>query len=69
VDEIPGGAVATTVHHGAYDAVGSAYEAVDGWIRDHSLVVDGPPREVYLTDPQETPDPADLVTEIEFPVR
>ena len=69
VDEIPGGAVASTVHHGRYDAVGSAYEAVDGWIHDHSLVMDGPPREIYLTDPQETPDQADLVTEIEFPVR
>ena len=58
VDEIPGGAVASTVHHGPYDAVGAAYDAVDG-----------SPREVYLTDPQDTPDPADLVTEIEFPVR
>src|SRR4029077_20502893 len=56
VNEIPGGAVASTIHHGPCDALGSAYEAVDGWIRDNSLVVDGPPRQIYLTDPQETPD-------------
>jgi effector-binding domain-containing protein len=69
VNEIPGAAVASTIHHGPYSEVGPAYEALNGWIRDHYLVIDGPPREVYLADPEETPDPADLATEIEFPVR
>lgn len=69
VAEIRGAAVASTVHRGPYDQVAPAYDALDGWIREHALVVDGPPREIFLTDPEETPDPADNVTEIEIPVR
>ena len=69
VTEIRGAAMATTVHRGPYDGVGPAYDALDGWIREHALVVDGPPREIFLTDPEATPDPADNVTEIEIPVR
>jgi len=28
----------------------------------------GAPREVYLTSPEDTPDPADYLTEIQFPI-
>lgn len=69
VTEIPGAAVAATIHHGSYEGIGSAYEALHAWIAEQRLQVDGPPREVYLTDPDATPDPEDLVTEIEIPVR
>ncbi len=69
IEELRGCAMASTMHRGPYDAVGAAYEALREWIRDNAMVVDGPPREIYLTDPGETPDPADLVTEIEFPIR
>jgi len=69
VAEIPGAAVAATVHHGPYEAVGPAYEALNAWIEEQRLVIDGPPREIFLTDPDSTPDPADFVTEIEIPVR
>jgi effector-binding domain-containing protein len=68
VEELSGCAVAFTTHRGPYEGVGDAYEALAAWIGDNAMVVDGPPREIYLTDPNETPDPADLVTEIEFPV-
>jgi effector-binding domain-containing protein len=69
IEELKGCAMASTMHRGPYGAVGAAYEALSEWIRDNAMVVDGPPREIYLTDPRETPDPADLVTEIEFPIR
>jgi effector-binding domain-containing protein len=69
VTQIRGGAVASTIHRGPYAEVGPAYRALDEWMRANALVPDGPPREIYLTDPAETSDPADLVTEIEFPVR
>jgi effector-binding domain-containing protein len=69
VTEMPGAAMAATVHHGTYQDVGPAYEALYGWIEEQRLVVDGPPREVFLNDPRSTPDPADLITEIEVPVR
>lgn len=64
----PDAMMACAVHRGPYDEVGPAYHTVQGWIQEHGHEVVGPPREVYLTDPLSTPDPADLVTEVQFPV-
>ena len=66
---VEGGSVASTVHRGSYDKVGAAYQTLTTWIQEHGHEVAGPSREVYLTDPQRTPDPADYVTEIVFPIR
>jgi effector-binding domain-containing protein len=60
--------VATTLHHGPYDEEGPAYQTVDAWVQEHGHTSAGLPREVYLTDPDVTPDPADYVTEIQFPI-
>lgn len=68
-EETPAMTVASTVHCGPYDEVGPAYHTLIGWIQEHGHEIAGPPREIYLTDPQETPDPADFVTEIQFPIR
>lgn len=38
-------------------------------IQEHGHEIAGPSREIYLTDPSETPDPADYLTEIQFPIR
>ena len=67
--EDPAMTVASTMHRGAYDEIGPAYTTLVGWIQEHGHEIVGPPREVYLTDPSETPDPADYVTEIQFPIR
>ena len=67
--EVPAMTVASTMHRGPYDEVGPAYHTLTGWIQDHGHEIAGPPREVYLTDPSETPDPADHLTEIQFPIR
>jgi len=67
--EVEAVTAATTVHRGPYDQVGPAYHTVTGWIQEHGHEIAGPPREVYLTDPQETTDPADYLTEIVFPIR
>jgi effector-binding domain-containing protein len=67
--EDPAMTVASTMHRGAYDEIGPAYQTVVGWIQEHGHEIAGPPREVYLTDPSETPEPADYVTEIQFPIR
>lgn len=66
---IPEAEVAWTIHRGPYDKVGAAYEALTAWIEEQGREIDGPPREVYLTDPEETPDPGDNVTEVQFPIR
>jgi len=67
-EEMPAMTVASTIHRGPYDEVGPAYHTLTGWIQEHGHEVAGPPREVYLTDPQETPDPADYLTEVQFPI-
>ena len=66
--ELPGGLVAATVHRGPYDEEGPAYQAVEAWVQEHGHVHAGPPREVYLTSPDEVTDPSQYVTEIQFPI-
>ncbi len=66
---LPGGPIAYTVHVGPYDMIGSAYQALDGWVREHGHEMAGPPREVYLVGMNETQEPAQLRTELDWPIR
>lgn len=66
--ELEGGTVATTMHHGPYEQIGSAYHTLTGWISEHGHEIAGPPREIYLNDPQVVPA-AELLTQVEFPIR
>jgi effector-binding domain-containing protein len=68
-EELPAATVAWTLHRGPYDEVGPAYHTITGWIQEHGHEIVGPPREMYLSDPGETPDPADYLTEVQFPIR
>lgn len=64
---LPGGPAAVTVHLGPYDAMTPAYEALEKWAAEHAAVPDGPPWEVYLSEP--VGDPATWRTEIVQPYR
>ncbi|GCE21232.1 MerR family transcriptional regulator [Dictyobacter kobayashii] len=74
VYELPATMMATTVHHGSYNTIGAAHEAVIKWIEAKGLVWDkwetadgdafGARIESYLTDPAEEPDPARWETEV-----
>ena len=66
--EVEGGTVASTIHRGPYDEIGPAYHTLTGWIQEHGHEIVGPPREVYLTNPDESP-PSEYLTEIQFPIR
>jgi effector-binding domain-containing protein len=50
---LDGGLAACTVHMGAYEEVGSAYEAGRGGVRMHGKRAVGAPREIYLNEPAE----------------
>lgn len=65
--EVPGGTVAATVHHGPYQEISPAYHVVTGWIEQQGVTPAGPPREVYLNDPQSVL-PDELLTEVQFPI-
>jgi DNA-binding transcriptional MerR regulator len=67
--DVPAMTVAWALHHGPYDEIGPAYHTIAGWIQEHGHELAGPTREVYLTDPNETPDVADYLTEVQFPIR
>ncbi len=62
---LPGGRVASTIHAGPYDEVAGAYEALTAWIEANHERPSGPPREVYLNEPEEGVIP---LTEIQMPL-
>ncbi|GID28845.1 AraC family transcriptional regulator [Paractinoplanes brasiliensis] len=66
---IPAGRAVVAVHRGPYESLPESYQEIEKWMRDHQLSAAGPPRETYLTDPGENPDPATWETEIVQPVR
>jgi effector-binding domain-containing protein len=66
--EVPGGQVASTIHRGRYQEIGSAYASVSRWMQENHRQPTGPPREIYLTDPAER-RPDEALTEIQFPIR
>ncbi|WP_167880519.1 GyrI-like domain-containing protein [Nocardioides guangzhouensis] len=58
--QIPGGHAARTVHHGSYDDLPAAYEAVEEWLAHNGYVPTGDPWETYLDEP-DVPEPRTLV--------
>lgn len=65
---LPGGDVARTIHQGPYDDLNLGHEAVQKWLTENNEEAGGSPWEVYLTDPGEVPDPAEWLTEINWPL-
>ena len=67
LEEVPGGAVACTMHKGPYSAVGEAYGALQAWMAASGKRPAGPPREVYLNEPGSVPE-GELLTEVDWPM-
>ncbi len=69
VEELPACTVAATVHHGSYNTINEAHEAVLTWIEAHDYRIVGPDREIYLYNsaPLSRDNPT-YVTEIQYPV-
>jgi effector-binding domain-containing protein len=67
--ELAGGPSAYTLHCGPYDAVGPGYAALQRWIQEHGHECADAPREIYLVGPQQVRDPAELRTELQWPIR
>lgn len=65
--ELEGGSMATALFRGPYDQLSGVYESLTRWIPEHGYSFAGPPREIYLNDPQEVA-PEELLTRVEFPV-
>jgi effector-binding domain-containing protein len=65
--ELPGGATAVTIHRGSFEGLGATYEQLREWIQAQGESEGGGPWESYLDDP-ELVDPADLRTEVAWPL-
>jgi len=57
-----------TVHVGPYDTLSSTYEALQAWIETQGRTPATAMWEVYLTDPDQEPDPSKWRTEVYWPV-
>ena len=66
-DELPGGAVATTVHVGSYKGLGAAHAALTEWLGSNGKR-GGTPWEVYLVGPSDIADSSGWRTQIVYPV-
>ena len=66
--ELPGGRVVRLVHTGSYDGLGEAWQRLGGWIAEQGLIAGETYWEVYVTEPTPDLDPADLRTELNWPV-
>lgn len=67
--QLPGGAVATTIHVGAYEELGAAHDALQTWAGEHGKEAAGGPWEEYLTDPSSEPDPTKYKTQVFLPIK
>ena len=66
--ERPGGQVARLVYAGSFDGLTDAWQRLGRWIGEQGLTPGEPFWEVYLTEPSPDMDPADLRTELNWPV-
>ena len=69
VHELPTATMASAVHHGSYNTIGQAHEAVITWVEANGYRIAGPDRELnlYHTMPIRHDNPS-YVTEIQYPV-
>jgi effector-binding domain-containing protein len=67
--ELPAVEAAVTVHQGPYERLGETYDRLERWIDEHGHEAGRDMWEIYLTDPQEQPDPAEWRTEIVWPLK
>ncbi len=67
VYELAGGTMARIIHMGAYQDCKETYEELYAWTAANHKTITGPLREVYMSDPRETPEDA-LVTWIYAPI-
>ncbi len=69
VEELPAVTMAAAIHHGSYESIGEAHEAVIRWIEANDYRITGPDREInlYNKPPIRRDDPT-YITEVQYPV-
>jgi effector-binding domain-containing protein len=69
VHELPAATMASTIHHGTYESLCEAHDAIITWVDANGYRIAGPDREIYLhnTMPARRDDPS-YVTELQYPI-
>jgi effector-binding domain-containing protein len=65
---LPAGRVARLVHAGGYDELGASWQRLGAWIVERGHRPGPVMWEVYVTEPSPDMDPADLRTELVWPL-
>ena len=68
VGSLPAGPAARLIHRGSYDELGSSWERLARWMGDEGLEPGPMFWEIYVTEPSPDMDPADLRTELVWPL-
>jgi DNA-binding transcriptional MerR regulator len=68
VSTLPAATVVSTLHRGAYDSIGETYAQISKWISENDYAFVGACREIYLKSYESTQNPAEFLTEIQYPV-
>ncbi len=66
--ELPPCKVVTAMHTGPYEKISPVYDAIQGYINENGMKINGAVWEVYITDPNSEPDPEKYKTQVYFPV-
>jgi DNA-binding transcriptional MerR regulator len=67
--ELPATTAAVITHLGSYDSIGDTYASLGAWVAYHAEPTGQPVREVYLVSYDQTSDPDQFRTEIQWPIR
>lgn len=66
--EVPAAELAVIAHRGPLDEIDLTYAELGSYTTRHEISVEGPLRENYLRDAFDTPDAAEWITEIGWPI-
>jgi len=67
--QLPSRRVIWLKHQGAYEKSVAAWEALDQYVEENKLIMDGSPYEEYIVDPDTEPDTSKWITNIYFPIK
>jgi effector-binding domain-containing protein len=67
--ELPAGRYAVTVHEGPFAEIDRAYAALGTFVTERAIGAPGPLREHYVVTAADTSDPAELRTEVCWPIQ
>lgn len=66
---LPAQQCAKAVHRGGYSGLTAVYARLREWVEAEGYAIADAPYEVYISDPRQAKSPADIVTEVYFPVK